>query len=97
MHAFGIEDERFYFGFDTLGGDILAFPRKSYSRGIADSDYDFAIGANCCVGWSNQGFMRDGLAIRGDGNPGIFRSTYHETEGGRGLRGWCGGPSGFSV
>ena len=81
MHAFGIEDERFHFGFGTLSGDLLAFPRKCNSGGIADLDDDFAICANSGVGRRNQRFVRDALAIGSHGDPGVLRGTYYEVEG----------------
>ena len=86
----------FILGFDTLSGDILAFPRKSYSRGIADSDDNFALART--VVWAGAikvSTGADGLAVRSHGDPGVLGSTYHEIEGGRSLRG-CG-PADFSV
>ena len=88
MHAFGIEGQRFHFGFDTLSGNLLALPRKSHPSGVAYFDHDFTIGANCRVCRRNQGFVRDGLAIRRYGDPGVFGRAYYEIQSGRGLRTW---------
>jgi len=65
-HAGGIEDEGFYFGFGAVGGDFLAIPEEGDAGGIADAGDDFVTGADRGVGWGDESFVADGLAVGGD-------------------------------
>ncbi len=66
MHALCIEGEGFNLGFGALHGDVLAVPGERNARGIADPRDDFMAGMNGSVGRSDESFLRDELAIRGD-------------------------------
>ena len=91
VHAFGVEDDGLDFGFGTLSGNFLTLPREVDSSRIADSNDDFTVGANYRMGWRNQGFLCNGVAVRGNRDPGIFCGTNYEIESGWRLWGWSGG------
>lgn len=82
-HAGGVEDEGFYFGFATFGGDFLAIPEEGDSGSVADFGDDFAGGSNRSVGGCDERFLADGLAVGEDGDPRSLGGADYKRQGGR--------------
>jgi len=102
VHARGVEDESFDFGFGAGGGDLLAVPEEGDSGGVADSGDDFVGGADGGVGRGDESLLADGLAVGEDGDPGGFVGADDEHKGSSrgvgGLRIWFGeGANGYVV
>jgi len=75
MHAFGVEDKCFDFGFGAIGGDFLAIPKEGDAGGVADARDNFAAGADRRVCGGDQSFFAYGLAVGLNGDPGILRGA----------------------
>ena len=67
-----IEDESLGFGFSSMRCDLFAVPEEADARGVADSDDKFTRGVEGSRSGCDQGFLREELSVRGDGDPGVF-------------------------
>src|SRR5579863_382073 len=78
--AVSIEREGANFAGSALSGNILAAEHEIEPRSISSFDDDFVAGANRRVCGRDQGFVRDGLTVGADRDPGSLVRADDEGE-----------------